>query len=182
VRPGVGTGGTADDRGAATDLGLETTGDARFASTHVHRGFLPDPHWLRGEARIATASASADAGAEPGPIEVTLLGNGCGGIVEAAPAHVLTLLDDFDFLQLYLCEPDDDRAHCVPTHEPLSLVVLGPDGMFRCESANGAYTELSAGRDQGGWPAGDYRIWVGVHHVATQQSYRLGISELRRVR
>lgn len=181
VRPGIGTGGTADDRSAATELGLETGTPGRFDAIHLRRGFLPDPRWLEGEAGLAVPAAGADAGADVEPIEVTLLGNGCGGLVQASAAHVVTLIDDFDFLQLYLCEPAEPGARCTPTHEPLSLVVLAPDGTFRCEGASDSYTALSAGRDQGGWPAGDYRVWVGVHHSDTHERYRMGISELRRV-
>lgn len=180
VRPGVGTGGTADDRGAATDLGLDTSATGRFDPIRLHRGFLPDPRWLTGEARVDVAT-TVDAGVESGPIEVTLLGNGCGGLVQAAPAHIVTLLDDIDFLQIYLCAPADEGARCAPTQEPLSIVVLGPSGDFLCESASGSYAALERGPGQGGWPAGDYRVWIGVHHVATHQSYRMGISELRRV-
>ncbi len=181
VRPGIGTGGTADDRSAATELGLEATAAGRYDAIHLRRGFLPDPRWLTGVAGLAATVESPDAGPESGPIEVTLLGNGCGGLVQASPAHVLTLIDDFDFLQLYLCEPSADGGRCVPNSEPLSLVVLQPDGTFRCESADDSFTALAAGHDQGGWPAGYYRIWVGVHHVDVHETYRLGISELRRV-
>lgn len=181
VRPGIGTGGVADDRSAATELGLDTTAVGRYDPIHLRRGFLPDPRWLTGEAGLAASVEGPDAGAESGPIEVTLLGNGCGGIVPASPAHIVTLLDDFDFLQLYLCEPSPDGSRCVPNTEPLSLVVLLPDGTFRCESADDSFTALSAGHDQGGWPAGDYRVWVGIHHIDVHEPYRLGISELRRV-
>lgn len=181
VRPGIGSTADLDDRSAATELGLDPTALGRHDAIHVHRGFLPDPRWLDGEAGLAVASAGSDAGPDVEPIEVTLLGNGCGGLVQATPEHVVTLLDDFDFLQLYLCEPAEEGARCEPTHEPLSLVVLGPDGAFRCEAADSSYTALSVGHDEGGWPAGDYRVWVGVHHPDVHQSYRMGISELRRV-
>jgi hypothetical protein len=181
VRPGIGTGEAGLDRSAATELGLDLEADARYDDIHLHRGFLPDPRWLEGEAGLATVAAGADAGTDVEPIEVTLLGNGCGGLVQASAGHVVTLLDDFDFLQLYLCEPAEEGSRCVPTHEPLSLVVLLPNGAFRCEAADASFTALSAGADEGGWPAGDYRVWVGVHHTDTHQRYRMGVSELRRV-
>jgi hypothetical protein len=181
VRPGIGTGGVDDDRSAAAELGLQTEGTGRFDDIHLRRGYLPDPRWLEGEAGLAARDPAADAGADVEPIEVTLLGNGCGGLVEGTPAHVVTLIDDFDFLQLYLCTPADDGARCEPPHEPLSLIVLRPDGTFRCEAADAAVTAVFAGPDEGGWPAGDYRVWVGVHHLETHQRYRMGISELRRV-
>lgn len=182
VRPGIGGAGTMDDRSSASELGLEPSADGRYDAIHLRRGFLPDPRWLEGEAGLATQEEGADAGADVEPIEVTLLGNGCGGLVQPTPGHVVTLLEDFDFLQLYLCEPAEDGARCERTHDPLSLVILAPDGSFRCESADASYTAFAAGRDEGGWPAGDYRVWVGVHHPDTHVRYRMGISELRRVR
>src|SRR5262249_37859319 len=133
VHPGVGTGAALDDTTAASELGLDVTADGRFDAIHVRRGFLPDPRWLEGEAGLPAVPPGADAGvAAIEPIELTLLGNGCGGIVPAAAAHVVTLVEDFDFLQLYLCEPDPQGGVCVPTEQPLSMVILGPDGAFRC--------------------------------------------------
>ncbi len=181
VRPGIGADGATDAESAATELGLDAVSPGRFDPIHLHRGFLPDPRWLEGEAGLARVAEGADAGVDVEPIEVTLLGNGCGGLVQATPAHIVTLIDDFDFLQLYLCERGEDGARCVPPPVPLSLVVLAPDGTFRCEAADGSYTALFAGPDAGGWPAGDYRVWVGVHHTDVHQTYRMGISELRRV-
>ena len=46
---------------------------------------------------------------------------------------IVTLREDFDFLQLYLCGAGDE-THCTVPTEPLSLVVLMPDGTFRCGS------------------------------------------------
>lgn len=180
IRPGVGAAG--DDRTAATELGLDAAGEGRFDGIRLRRGFLPDPRWLEGEAGVSTSEAAPDAGvAESEPIEVTLLGNGCGGLVDPRPAHVVTLREDFDFLQLYLCGADDE-AHCTVPTEPLSLVVLMPDGTFRCQVSRDAHVAVTAGLDEGGWPAGDYRVWVGVHAGSARLPYRLGVSELRRVR
>lgn len=179
IRPGVGAAG--DDRTAATELGLDAAAEGRFDGIRLRRGFLPDPRWLTGEAGVTSTEANPDAGvAESEPIEVTLLGNGCGGLVDATPAHIVTLREDFDFLQLYLCGAGDE-THCTVPTEPLSLVVLMPDGTFRCEVSRDTHVAVTAGIDEGGWPAGDYRVWVGVHSAGVRLPYRLGVSELRRV-
>ncbi len=182
VRPGVGALGMDDDRALAVELGMQ--GDAengRFDGIRLRRGFLPDPRWLEGDAGPIPLPSDAPAAEAEDPIDVALIGNECRGLVDAQPSHVITLLDDFDFLQLYLCA-SDDTEHCQVPGDPLSFVVLGPDGRFRCDVSEGQYTELSAGSDGGAWPAGAYRIWIGVHHPEERPHYRMGISEIRRVR
>jgi hypothetical protein len=183
VRPGVGASGVHDDEDMAAELGLDAVAaTGRFAPIHLHRGFLPDPRWIEGAAGRTDEQRADDAGAggENDLIEVSPLGDECRGLAEAAPSHVVTLQDDFDFLQLYLCDPSDP-THCLPTGAPLSLVVRAPDGSFRCHTSDDAVTAVTVGRDDGGWPAGDYRVWVAVHHPDVHQAYRLGLSELRRV-
>ena len=182
VRPGVGAAGMEDDRALAVELGmLGEAVDGLFDGIRLRRGFLPDPRWLEGDAGPTPRPPGAPTAEAEDPIDVALISTECRGLVDATPSHVLTLMDDFDFLQLYLCAPDD-LAHCQTPSDPLSFVALGPDGRFRCDVSEGQFTELSRGSDSGGWPAGTYRVWVGVHHPEAHPHYRLGISEIRRVR
>jgi hypothetical protein len=182
VRPGVGAMGIEDDRSLAVELGMASEAEnGRFDGIRLRRGFLPDPRWLEGDGGPAPLPAgSAPAEAED-PIDVALIGTECRGLVDEQPSHVITLLDDFDFLQLFLCSTDD-LERCVTPGEPLSFVALGPDGRFRCDVSEGQFTELSTGSDAGGWPAGAYRVWIGVHTPEVRPHYRMGISEIRRVR
>jgi hypothetical protein len=182
VRPGVGALGMEDDRALAVELGMISDGEnGRFDGIRLRRGFLPDPRWLEGDAGpIPPAPGAAPVEAED-PIDVSLIGTECRGLVDAQPSHVITLLEDFDFLQIYLCAPDD-LGRCVTMATPLSFVTLGPDGRFRCDVSEGQFTELSRGSEGGGWPAGAYRVWVATHHPDERPHYRLGISEIRRVR
>lgn len=182
VRPGVGAAGMEDDRALAVELGMVADAESgRFDGIRLRRGFLPDPRWLEGDAGpVPLPAGSAPAEAED-PIDVALISSECRGLVDTAPSHVITLLDDFDFLQLYLCSPDD-LEHCQPLPDAVSFVSLGPDGRFRCDVSEGQHTQLSRGSEAGGWPAGAYRIWIGIHHPEARPHYRMGISEIRRVR
>lgn len=58
-----------------------------------------------------------------------------------------------------------------------SLLVLTPDGRFLCDSDTGEHQAVSARS----FAQGTYRIWVGASLARVSFSYRLGISEVRRV-
>jgi hypothetical protein len=159
VRPGIGAEATWDEGAAlARDLGLEidaTTG--AHQGLRVRRGFLPDPRMLDG-----VAGGAIDAGA---------LGGTCRGRIAPRPTHVLTLQNAFDFLQIYV---DTEGDH----EEELTVVVLTPGGRFLCDLGAGDVPDVSADA----WPEGVYRIWVGTVEEDATLRYRLGISEIRRVR
>jgi hypothetical protein len=102
------------------------------------------------------------------PVDVGGLGDTCRGYVPTRPAHVVTLQDDLDFFQIYVQEAT----------ESTTLVVVAPDGGVACDAAEGDHPHVS--RDA--WPAGVYRVWVGSHRTDGAFPYRLGLSEIRRVR
>lgn len=159
IRPGVGAEvATGEGTALARDLGLEVEApEGGFEDIRTRRGFLPDPRWLEG-----VAGGTLDAGA---------LGGTCRGYVTPRPTHVMTLLQPFDFLQLYL--DVDPRAE-----RELTLVVLTPDGRFLCNAGLGAVPDVSAAR----WEEGVYRVWIGTLREDATRQHRLGISEIRRVR
>lgn len=155
VRPGVAAEDGADESVAlARDLGLEVEATTGVhEATSVRRGFLPDPQTIEGVAG--------------GPTDAGGLGGTCRGRVTALPTHMMTLTDELDFLQLYLVAEIE-----------LTLIVLTPEGRFLCDVGTEDVVEVSSGR----WPAGEYRIWVGTLEEDVTARYRLGISEIRRVR
>lgn len=157
VRPGLGNQTSAAMGVAlARDVGLAVDGtDGVYGNLRIRRGFLPDPRVLEGIAG--------------GVVEASALGASCLGRVSASPSHVVTLVDDFDFLQFYL-----DAA----SYEDLTLVVLTPTGRFFCDVGAEERPEVSAGA----WAAGTYRIWVGTTGAVAWLEHRLGVSEVRRVR
>lgn len=170
MRPGVGDGGEAGDETAlARDAGMEVDGTAgRFDGIRLRRGFLPDPRFLAGDAAVPENEEGIDA---------NVLGGDCHGLVAHTPSHTIELLDDFDFFQVYLVPLDDTRW---PGEEPppISLLVLHPDGTFICDAGNADGIEISRAR----WTPGLYRVWIGVDAGEAALRYRLGLSEIRRVR
>ncbi len=81
---------------------------------------------------------------------------------------MLTLRDALDFFQLYVVEAPED----------VTLVVVGPDGSLECDTSEGGRARVT--RDA--WPEGAYRIYVGAARAEAAFPYRLGVSEIRRVR
>jgi hypothetical protein len=170
MRPGVADGGDAgDERDLARDAGILVDAESgRFDGIRLRRGFLPDPRFLAGDAALPADEEGIDA---------SVLGGECHGLVTHAPSHTVELLDDLDFFQLYVVPIDEPRW---PTGRspPLSLVVLFPDGTFVCDAANTEGLELSRAR----WEPGLFRVWVGLEPGQDPVRYRLGLSEIRRVR
>jgi hypothetical protein len=157
VRPGIGPeAGTDEGIQLARDLGLDVAAtEGAYPGLRVRRGFLPDPRWLDGVAG--------------GPLDASALGGSCRGWISAPPTHVVTLQTEFDYLQIYVAEESD---------EDLTLLVLTPSGRFLCDDGIGERPEVSAQS----WTAGVYRVWVGAPAEDVTVPYRLGISEIRRVR
>jgi hypothetical protein len=170
MRPGVGDGGEAgDERGLARDAGMDVDGTTgRFDGIRLRRGFLPDPRYLAGDAAMPEGEEGLDA---------NVLGGECHGLVAHAPSHTVELLDELDFFQIYLVPLDDTRW---PGDEPppISIVALFPDGTFVCDAGNQDGIEISRAR----WVPGLYRIWIGHEPGETPVRFRLGLSEIRRVR
>lgn len=158
IRPGVRRGEESERLSLAIEAGLETqpetgsNGDLR-----LRRGFLPDPRFLSG-----TLTPDAD------PVDVSSVSSNCRGYVTARPSHVLTLQDDLDFFQIYVAEATENTT----------LIVVGPDEDVGCDASDGDHPNVTSEL----WPAGVYRIWVGAHRTDASFPYRLGFSEIRRVR
>jgi hypothetical protein len=158
IRPGVRRGEEGERLSLAIEAGLDTQPEAGSQSDiRLLRGFLPDP-------RALTGNLVPD----EQPVDVSGLGESCRGYVPARPAHVVTLQDDLDFFQIYVQE----------TTESTTLVVVGPNGIVACDASEGDHPHVT--RDA--WPAGVYRVWVGSHRTEGAFPYRLGLSEIRRVR
>jgi hypothetical protein len=170
MRPGVADGGDAgDERDLARDAGIRVDAESgRFDGIRLRRGFLPDPRYLAGDGALPADEEGIDA---------SVLGGECHGLVSHEPSHTVELLDEVDFFQLYVVPLDEPRWPSGRT-PPLSLVVLFPDGTFVCDAANAEGLELSRAR----WEPGLFRVWVGLEPGQEPVRYRLGLSEIRRVR
>ena len=158
IRPGVRSGESQDHLSLAIEVGLDVRAETGWGGNlRLRRGFLPDPRSLEGA--IATTGESVD---------VSGLEAHCAGFVAAAPAHVLTLQEDFDFFQIYVADAPGDSV----------LVVMGPEGTLFCDSADEDRPQVESPT----WPAGVYRIWVGALRPEMAFPYRLGLTEIRRAR
>lgn len=170
MRPGAGPEGgeAADETGLARDAGLGIDAEeGRFDGIRLRRGFLPDPRFMAGHTEPE----------DDGTVDISVLGGDCHGFTPGAPAHVVTLLDDFDYFQIYLLPLEAD--HWAMGETPMvSMLVLGPDGRFLCDHPDEDGVEIDATT----WVPGTYRVWVGSIIEGQRYDYRLGVSEIRRVR
>jgi hypothetical protein len=158
IRPGVRRGEEGERLALAIEAGLDTQPDTGSqGDLRLRRGFLPDPRWIAGQ--LVPEERAVDVGG---------LGDSCRGYVPVRPSHVLRLQDDLDFFQIYVADAP----------ESATLVVVGPDASVACDSADGDRPHV----DRAAWPAGLYRVWVGAHRADAAFPYRLGLSEIRRVR
>jgi hypothetical protein len=139
------------DRQAA-GLGLAVDAEAgRFADRRLRRGFLPDPQ--------------RDEGRAGGPIDVSSLGAGCRGFVDAAPSHVLTLDGELDYFRVSVRDAD----------APVTMLVRSPEGELLCASpAEGPPT-----LEGEAWSPGTYRVWVGRRAPGSETPYRVEYTETR---
>lgn len=135
--------------GSEIGLALDAA-EGRFRGRRLRRGFLPDPQ--------------QDGARAGGGIDVRLLGASCLGFVDAAPSHVLTLRNDFDYFRVQL--GGEGRA---------TLVLRTPGGRYLCSAS----TDSEPFVDQEAWPAGDYRIWVGSQDADDHPEYRICYTEVR---
>jgi hypothetical protein len=158
IRPGVGVDVSAEEGIAlARDVGLDVEAiEGLYQGIRLRRGFLPDPRWLEGTAG--------------GPIDAGGLGGTCRGRITSRPTHVVELHTELDFMQLY--------AEVQQAGEELSIIVLTPEGRFLCDGATRDVPAVSADA----WGTGLYRVWIGAHAEDTSVRYRLGLTEIRRVR
>lgn len=138
--------------GGGAEIGLAVNAErGRFRDRRFRRGFLPDPR--------------EDGGEAGGPIQVSAIGGGCRGRVQAEPNHVLTLLEPFDYFRIALRESEG----------PTTLVVREPSGAFLCSTPDEG--EPTIERDA--WPEGRYLVWVGSREPDTTRRYRISYTETR---
>ncbi len=124
---------------------------AATSLVNLTSGFLPDPH---------TATGTAG-----GSLMANTMDPSCRGNVPAVPQHTLMLGSDFSNLRILVNSAGD------PT-----LVIRGPDGVYRCnDDHNGLQPEVS-----GQFPQGTYQIWVGVF-AGMGEPYTIGFTELSSV-
>ena len=157
VRPGVRLGEQQDHLSLAMELGLNVRAETGQSNIRLRRGFLPDPRSLEGAITATTEG-----------LDVSRLEANCAGVVVAAPSHVLTLQEDFDYFQVYLADAPEDSV----------LIVIGPDGSLYCDSSDNDQPQVEGAM----WPSGVYRIWVGAQRSDAAFPYRVGFSEIRRAR
>ncbi|MCA9610671.1 MAG: hypothetical protein KC619_33980, partial [Myxococcales bacterium] len=118
----------------------------------LETGFTPDPVRAPGETGGAVLLSSR--------------APSCRGYVGDAPSHVVDLRTGFGFLRMFLVAGRD-----------LTLAVHGPDGGWRCATAQGERPALQEGR----YPAGRYEIWVASPEASAEITYELQLTEFRSV-
>ncbi len=116
---------------------------------NLSTGFMPDP-----------ATATGVAG---GPLSASTLDPSCRGNIPNSPQHTLMLATDFQNLRV--------MVHSV---EDATLVIRGPDGVYRCDDDGGGSLMPMV---QGAWGPGTYQVWVGVF-AGGSGAYTIGFSEL----
>lgn len=119
---------------------------------NLSTGFMPDPHTTTGTAG--------------GPLMASTLDPNCRGNVPNAPQHTLMLGTDFQSLRVMVNSQAD-----------ATLVIRGPDGVYRCnDDSDGLMPEVT-----GAFSPGTYQVWVGVF-AGTPTPYTIGFSEIPSVR
>ncbi|NEQ97731.1 MAG: hypothetical protein F6K30_13600 [Cyanothece sp. SIO2G6] len=109
-------------------VGFAAQARADYESFVLQSGFTPDPQ--------------TGSGLSGGPRYT----EDCGFIDSVdAPDHVIQLNESFDFLRAQASSNSD-----------ITLVIVGPDGRYCSDDANGLMPEIS-----GYWPAGTYEVWIG---------------------
>jgi hypothetical protein len=94
-------------------------------------------------------------------------GNICAGFAASSPDHILTLQQDFASLTVQVDSGGNDTT----------LLIQGPnDNTIRCGN-DADRRNLDALVQDGAWPAGTYRIWVGAHEQGQRHSYTLTVSQ-----
>lgn len=89
----------------------------------------------------------------------------CIGYGSPNPDHIIVLQKDFPHLRLQVNSGGKDTT----------LVVEGPDGVFRCGDDTGASKDASI--DDTKWQAGPYKVWVGAIDTGRRWNYTLSASQ-----
>jgi hypothetical protein len=134
--------------GGAAPMGAGPTGVAPTAAlptsppapVSISPGFAPDPMIVRGPAG--------------GPLPASSLDPGCRGFVNQAAPQVVNLTAPMPGLRMMVNTADGTDT---------TLVVLGPDGQYRCSDDEGdGFDPMLTGP----FPAGSYQVWVGTYAAA----------------
>jgi len=144
--------GDESGRSGSIDVGLDVAAEeGRYRDRRIRRGFLPDPR--------------VDDGVAEGTIDVRLLGPLCQGLTAAAPSHVMTLRNEFDYLRVQLGGAEGQTG----------IVLRTPGGRYLCSAPD----EGNAFVDQDAWPEGEYRIWISTLVPDAEPAYHLCYTEAR---
>jgi hypothetical protein len=126
---------------------------SNFGQVTLHPGFTPDPHIVEGRSGGGEAAAARD--------------RRCRGYITGMPDHLVRLEGNFNYLRIMAAAADD-----------VTLVVQTPSGTYLCDDDSEGRNPIVEGRFVGG----QYLVWVGSYTAGVNSAYRLGFSELRRVR
>jgi hypothetical protein len=89
--------------------------------------------------------------------------NQCLGFGDPKPDHIMKLTRKVDRLKLQVDSGGKDTT----------LVIMGPDGDFRCADDFGGGKD--AGMDDLDWKSGTYQVWVGSVVPGARRDYRLTV-------
>lgn len=92
--------------------------------------------------------------------------NTCIGYGSPKPDHIITLQKDLPHLKLQVNSRGKDTT----------LVVEGPDGVFRCGDDSSAGNK-DASIDDNNWKAGQYKVWIGSIEAGQRWNYTLRASQ-----
>jgi hypothetical protein len=126
---------------------------SNFGQVTIRPGFTPDPHVVQGTSGGQQAASQRD--------------RRCAGWISGMPDHIVRLEGEFNHLRIMAAAAADT-----------TLVVQTPSGTYLCDDDSDGRNPMVQGRFQGG----QYLVWVGSYQQGVNSQYRLGFSELRRIR
>ncbi len=124
-----------------------------YGTVTLNPGFMPDP---------STAN-----GVSGGTVSASSLNPSCRGYISAVPDHIFMAGGQFGNLRVMVNGGTADTT----------LVIQGPDGVYRCNDDAEGRNPLWGGA----FPPGSYKVWVGSYRQGENAPYTLGFSELSSV-
>lgn len=145
--------------GAAAPTAPPTPTPPPGATTAVSltTGFMPDP-----QTRTGVAGGTLNA------MQLTSNGPGCRGHLPATPQHTMMLTGSFQNLRVMV------NGGALDT----TLVIMGPDGAYRCNDDGGGNMQPLV---EGAFGPGAYQVWVGSYSSTNTGPYTIGFTELSSV-